>query len=190
MTFLSGAPGVGERGACRQWEGCQTRSATAMRAGRSRTFIVAPPQVIFAAEQYQGYLSETVLDIAERFFRLHVGEANNPSGHGFHDASVLGRLVIGIYDQEPHDSPLASRALDLIDAMILARTYGRARGRGCPSSCHREDGQAARQSKTRSRLRGWGGTSGRRRGNAADQMTACRSGHSSPRAQQIRREPE
>jgi len=32
-------------------------------------------------------------------------------------------LVISIYDQEPPASQLASRALNLIDAMILARTY-------------------------------------------------------------------
>jgi hypothetical protein len=93
-------------------------------ACRSRTFIVAPPQVIFAAEHYQGNIPETVLDIAERFFQLHASQAGNPSGHGFHDASVLGRLVISIYDREPPDSPFASRALNLIDAMILARTYG------------------------------------------------------------------
>ena len=94
-------------------------------ACRSRNFILAPPQVILAAEHYQGNISETVFDIAERFFfQLHASQANNPSGHGFHDASVLGRLVISIYDQEPPASQLASRALNLIDAMILARTYG------------------------------------------------------------------
>jgi hypothetical protein len=93
-------------------------------ACRSRTFVLAPPQVIFAAEHYPGRIPETVLDIAERFFQLHASQASNPSGHGFHDASVLGRLVISIYDQEPPASPLASRALNLIDAMILARTYG------------------------------------------------------------------
>jgi hypothetical protein len=90
----------------------------------SRTFVLAPHQVIFAAEHYQGHIPETVLDIAERFFQLHASQASNPSTHGFHDASVLGRLVISIYDQEPPDSPLASRALNLIDAMVLARTYG------------------------------------------------------------------
>jgi hypothetical protein len=93
-------------------------------ACRSRTFILAPPQVVFAAEHYQGNIPETVLDIAERFFQLHASQAGNPSGHGFHDASVLGRLVISIYDREPPASQLASRALNLIDAMILARTYG------------------------------------------------------------------
>lgn len=93
-------------------------------ACRSRTFALAPPQVIFAAEHYQGHIPETVLDIAERFFQLHASQASNPSGHGFHDASVLGRLVISIYDQEPPASELAARALNLIDAMILARTYG------------------------------------------------------------------
>ncbi len=93
-------------------------------ACRSRSFVLAPPQVIFAVEHYQGHIPEIVLDIAERFFQLHASQAGNPSTHGFHDASVLGRLVISIYDQEPLASQLASRALNLIDAMILARTYG------------------------------------------------------------------
>jgi hypothetical protein len=93
-------------------------------ACRSRTFILAPPQVIFAAEHYRGHIPETILDIAEQFFQLHASQASNPSTHGFRDASVLGRLVISIYDQEPPASQLASRALNLIDAMILARTYG------------------------------------------------------------------
>ena len=94
-------------------------------AASARTFILAPAQVIFAVEHYRGHIPGTVLDIADRFFQVHASQASNPSGHGFRDASVLGRLVIGIYDQEhdPQDSPLASRALDLIDAMILARTY-------------------------------------------------------------------
>jgi hypothetical protein len=93
-------------------------------ACRSRTFVLAPPQVILAVEHYQGHIPEIVLDIAERFFQLHASQAGNPSTHGFRDASVLGRLVISIYDQEPLTSQLASRALNLIDAMILARTYG------------------------------------------------------------------
>ncbi len=92
-------------------------------ACRSRTFILAPPDVIFAAERYQGHIAETILDIAEQFFQLHASQASNPSAHGFRDASVLGRLVVSIYDQEPPASQLASRALNLIDAMIL-RTYG------------------------------------------------------------------
>jgi hypothetical protein len=96
-------------------------------AAKARTFTLAPAQVVFAVEHYQGNIPGTVLDIADRFFQLHTSQASNPSGHGFHDARILGRLVISIYDttysQESPSSPLASRALNLIDAMILARTY-------------------------------------------------------------------
>ena len=65
-----------------------------------------------------------VLEIAERFFQLHRSQASDLRGSGAHDANVLGRLVIGIYAQETQNPQLASRALDLIDAMVLARTYG------------------------------------------------------------------
>ena len=80
--------------------------------------------MIFAAEHYQGHIPGTILDIAQRFFEIYSGQAGDPSSRGFHDANVLGRLVITIYEQEHDDPQLASRALDLIDAMILARTYG------------------------------------------------------------------
>ena len=93
-------------------------------ACNARTFTVAPAQVISAVEHYQGHIPTTVLDIASQFFRIHGQQAGDFHSHGFHDASVLGRLVINIYDQEPPTSSLSSRALDLIDAMILARTYG------------------------------------------------------------------
>ncbi len=93
-------------------------------ACRSRTFVLAPPQVIFAVEHYQGHIPETVLDIAEQFFQLHASQARQPQDSWIPRRSVLGRLVINIYDQEPLASQLASRALNLIDAMILARTYG------------------------------------------------------------------
>ena len=96
-------------------------------AAKARTFTLDPAQIIFAIEHYRGNIPGIVLDVADRFFQLHASQAANLSGHGFHDAMVLGRLVISIYDSsyrpETPTSPLASRALDLIDAMILARTY-------------------------------------------------------------------
>ena len=58
-------------------------------------------QVISAVEHYQGHIPTTVLDIASQFFRIHGQQAGDFSSHGFHDASVLGQLVINIYDQEP-----------------------------------------------------------------------------------------
>jgi hypothetical protein len=93
-------------------------------AWRARTFTLDPSQVIHAAEQYQGEISGTVLEIAERFFELHPLQARDFRGNGAHAASVLGRLVIGIYARETRHAALAARTLNLIDAMVLARSYG------------------------------------------------------------------
>jgi hypothetical protein len=65
-----------------------------------------------------------VLQIAERFFQLHGSQASDLRGSGAHEANILGRLVIGIYAQEMQNPQLSGRALDLIDDMVLARTYG------------------------------------------------------------------
>jgi hypothetical protein len=65
-----------------------------------------------------------VLQIAERFFALHQSQASDLRTSGAHAASVLGRIVVGIYEQAAQDPQLASRMLDLIDAMVLARSYG------------------------------------------------------------------
>jgi hypothetical protein len=93
-------------------------------ACQAKTFTLAPSPVITAAEQYKGDISGSVLEIAERFFQLHASQASDLRGSGGHTANVLGRLVIGIYEQGMRDPQLASRTLDLIDAMVLARTYG------------------------------------------------------------------
>jgi hypothetical protein len=93
-------------------------------ACQARTFTLAPSPVITAAEHYQGDISGSVLEIAERFFQLYGSQARDLRGRGAHDANVLGRLVIRIYAQEAQNPQLARRALDLIDDMVLARTYG------------------------------------------------------------------
>jgi hypothetical protein len=93
-------------------------------ACQAKTFTLAPSPVITAAEHYRGDISGSVVEIAERFFQLHGSQAADLRGHGGHDANVLGRLVIAIYAEVTQDPQLASRALDLIDAMVLARTYG------------------------------------------------------------------
>ena len=93
-------------------------------ACQARTFTLAPSPVITAADHYQGDISGSVLQIAERFFHLHGSQASDLRGSGAHDANVLGRLVIRLYAQETQNPQLASRALDLIDDMVLARTYG------------------------------------------------------------------
>jgi hypothetical protein len=93
-------------------------------ACQAKTFTLAPSPVITAAEHYQGDITGSVLEIAERFFQLHGSQAADLRGHGGYDANVLGRLVIAIYAEVTQDPQLASRALDLIDAMVLARTYG------------------------------------------------------------------
>jgi hypothetical protein len=77
--------------------------------------------VIFSAISRR---TDHVLKIAERFFQLHGSQASDLRGSGGHAANVLGRLVIGIYEREIRDAQVASRVLDLIDAMVLARTYG------------------------------------------------------------------
>ena len=93
-------------------------------ACHARTFTLEPSQVINAAGQYQGEISGTVLEIAERFFELHHSQARDLRGNGGHAASILGRLVIGIYARETRTPALAARTLNLIDAMVLARSYG------------------------------------------------------------------
>ena len=93
-------------------------------ACQGRTFVLEPAQVVVAADHYQGDIPGTVLQIAERFFDLHQAQARDLSGSGAHAAGVLGRAVVGIYAQAAQDPELASRALNLIDAMVLARSYG------------------------------------------------------------------
>ena len=94
-------------------------------ACQAKTFTLAPSPVITAAQQHKGGdISGSVLEIAERFFQLHASQASDLRGSGGHAANVLGRLVIGIYERGTRDPQLASRTLDLIDAMVLARTYG------------------------------------------------------------------
>lgn len=93
-------------------------------ACQASTFALEPAQVINAADRYQGDITGTVLEIAERFFALHQPQASDLRGSGAHAASVLGRIVVGIYEQAAQDPQLASRTLDLIDAMVLARSYG------------------------------------------------------------------
>ena len=90
----------------------------------AKTFTLAPSPVITAAEHYQGDISGSVLEMADRFFQLHGSQASDLRGSGAHDANVLGRLVIAIYAEVRQDPQLVSRTLDLIDAMVLARTYG------------------------------------------------------------------
>lgn len=93
-------------------------------ACQAKTFALEPAQVVNAADRYQGDIPGTVLEIAERFFAVHQSQASDLRGSGAHAASVLGRIVVGIYEQAAQDPRLASRILDLIDAMVLARSYG------------------------------------------------------------------
>jgi hypothetical protein len=93
-------------------------------ACRARAFALQPARVVIAADHYQGDIPGTVLEIAERFFNLHQAQASDLAGRGAHAASILGRVVIGIYALAEQDPALAARTLDLIDAMVLARSYG------------------------------------------------------------------
>jgi hypothetical protein len=93
-------------------------------ACQARTFALEPAQVVTAADRYQGVIPGTTLEIAERFFDLHQAQASDLRGSGAHAANVLGRAVVGIYAQAAQDPELAFRALNLIDAMVLARSYG------------------------------------------------------------------
>ncbi len=92
-------------------------------ACQAKTFDLQPAQIVTAANQYDGNISGTLLEIAERFFELHQSQARDLSGHGGYTAKTLGRIVVGIYAQVPPDSPLSARTLNLIDAMVLARSY-------------------------------------------------------------------
>jgi hypothetical protein len=92
-------------------------------ACQAKTFDLQPAQIVTAADQYDGNISGTRLEIAERFFELHQSQARDLSGHGGYAAKTLGRIVVGIYAQVPPDSPLSARTLNLIDAMVLARSY-------------------------------------------------------------------
>ena len=93
-------------------------------ACQAKTFALEPAQVVNVADRYQGDIPAAVLEIAERFFAVHQSQASDLRGSGAHAASVLGRVVVGIYEQAAQDPQLASRILDLIDAMVLARSYG------------------------------------------------------------------
>ena len=78
-------------------------------ACQASTFALQPADVVTAADQYQGYVPATVLEIAERFFALHQSQASDLRSSGAHAASVLGRIVVGTYEQAAQDPRLASR---------------------------------------------------------------------------------
>jgi len=93
-------------------------------ACQAKTFTLQPARVVTAADHYFGDIPGTMLEIAERFFDLHQSQASDLRGSGAHAANVLGRIVVGIYGQAEQDPQLASRILNLIDAMVVARSYG------------------------------------------------------------------
>ncbi len=58
-----------------------------------------------------------MLEIAERLFDLHESQASDLRGSAAHAASVLGRIVVGIYAKEAQDTPFVlavRRVSDLI----------------------------------------------------------------------------
>lgn len=97
-----------------------TWRSNALTRTTTRTFTLDPAQAIFGIEHYKGHIPSTVLDIAERFFQIPGPESADLRTHAHHDASIIDRLVLNIYDQEPLAPKLARRALDLIDEMIMA----------------------------------------------------------------------
>lgn len=89
----------------------------------SRAFALNPEPAISAAKNLQEEYPSLVLDIAERFFELHGLEAGDLTKASAAHAHALSEIVTDIYVHDPHAS-IASRALDVIDTMVLNRSLG------------------------------------------------------------------
>lgn len=90
----------------------------------ARSFGLNPDSTIRCAEQFADLMPETALDIAKRFFDEFGPHASDISTAAAYQATVLGKLVVGVYAKNLGDTGKAERALDLIDAGVLAHAYG------------------------------------------------------------------
>ncbi|MFD0274637.1 NACHT domain-containing protein [Kitasatospora sp. NPDC127111] len=100
-----------------------TVEALLAAAPDTRAFALNPEPAISAAKNLQEIYPSLVLDIAKRFFELHGHEAGDFTKASAAHAHALGEIVTSIYAHDPH-TDVASRALDLIDTMVLNRSIG------------------------------------------------------------------
>lgn len=92
-------------------------------AAESSAFITVPGSIILAADRYHHLIPEVALDIAGRFIDLYADQASNISSGSSHNASTLSKVVISVYAQSVDNDQLSTRALDLIDQFVIARTF-------------------------------------------------------------------
>jgi hypothetical protein len=88
-----------------------------------RAFTRNPEPAVNAAKYCQEVYPDLVLDIAERFFEVHGQKAADLTTASSAQAHALAEFVTSIYARDP-DSDLGSRALGLIDTMVLLRSLG------------------------------------------------------------------
>ncbi|WP_042401356.1 NACHT domain-containing protein [Streptacidiphilus carbonis] len=89
----------------------------------TRAFELNPQPLVNLAKICQQTHPGLVLDMAERFFVLHGQRAGDLSSASAAQAWTLGEIVTNIYAKDPQTAT-GRQALNLIDTMVLARSYG------------------------------------------------------------------
>ncbi|GAA1992844.1 hypothetical protein [Kitasatospora viridis] len=89
----------------------------------TRAFELNPEPAISAAKRCQEAYPALVLDLAGYFFELHGKKTSDISSASSAHAHMLAEVVTSIYTRQP-DGELGSRALDLIDTMVIERSLG------------------------------------------------------------------
>lgn len=89
----------------------------------SRCFTLVPGDTVHATKQFAIRLPETVLEVAERFFTVHGRHAADLSSSTPYEAGILADLILSLCSNAPQ-GPLALRALDIVDHMVLTRAIG------------------------------------------------------------------
>jgi hypothetical protein len=90
----------------------------------ARTFTLNPGPAVHLTEQFAHLMPETALDVAVRFFEVFAPQAGDISTAAAYQATVLGKIVVGVYANNLGNAAIAERALDLIDAGVLAHALG------------------------------------------------------------------
>lgn len=90
----------------------------------ARAFTLNPGPAVHLTEQFGHLMPETALDVATRFFDVFASQAGDISTAAAYQATVLGKIVVGVYANNLGNAAIAERALDLIDEGVRAHALG------------------------------------------------------------------
>jgi hypothetical protein len=99
----------------------ESAGAALIAALESRCFALAPGDTVRAGAKLAHELPDELLTIAERFIRLHAHAASDLTTSAPREAEILARPILSLCEGS---GSTATRALDVLDEMVLARTLG------------------------------------------------------------------